>query len=421
MKLPKVAIVGRVNVGKSTLFNRIIKKPLAVVDDRPGVTRDRISKIVTWNDVAFELIDTGGFFPPEEDPLWDLVKNKIEETVRNSDLVIFLVDGKTGPTPYDTEISDWLRKLGKKVLLVANKTDVKTPYLEEFEVLGWGPPIQVSAAHGYGISELLDTVVEEVGGEKVSKNRRGKIPVTILGKPNVGKSSIFNALTGEDISIISDIPGTTRDSVDYETDEFIFVDTAGIKRKYSDEIEYYSHLRSLSSLNFADVAIVVIDISSEITNIDKKIISLAEKEGKGLVITLNKADLIKDRKPIFHHIARELGFVDYAPKILTSAKTGEGINYLKDAVKRVYEERKRFVSPEELENMLYEIFSRYTPPVELTFLKQVRENPPVFLLGAKGNLHQSFIKFIEKNIRQRFGFWGVPIEIKTKIVKKRRR
>jgi len=421
MKLPKVAIVGRVNVGKSTLFNRIIKKPLAVVDDRPGVTRDRISKIVTWNGTAFELIDTGGFFPPEEDPLWDLIKNKIEETVKSSDLIIFLVDGKSGPTPYDTEISNWLRKLGKKVLLVANKTDVKNPYLEEFETLGWGPPIPISAAHGYGVSDLLDTIVEEIGGVKIKAGRKGKIPVTILGKPSVGKSSIFNALTGENISIISEIPGTTRDSIDFETEDFIFVDTAGIKRKYSDAIEYYSHLRSLSSLNFADVAIIVIDISSEITNIDKKIISLAEKEGKGLVIALNKVDLVKDRKPVFHHIARELGFVDYAPKIFTSAKTGEGINYLKDAVKRVYEERNRFIPADELENLLYELFSRYTPPVEITFLKQVRKNPPTFLLGAKGNLHHSFLKFVEKNIRQKFGFWGVPIEIKTKLVTKRKR
>ncbi len=418
--MKRVAIVGRVNVGKSTLFNRIIKKPLAVVDDRPGVTRDRIAKIVKWNDVSFELIDTGGFFPPEEDPLWNLVREKIEDTVKSADLVIFLVDGKTGPTPYDREISQWLRKLGKDVLLVVNKSEVKNPYIEEFEELGWGKPIEISATHGYGVSELLDTVVERIGGEPVKSTNKTKIPVTILGKPNVGKSSIFNALTGEDISIISDIPGTTRDSVDYETDEFIFVDTAGIKRKYKDEIEYYSHLRSLSSLNFADVAIVVIDVSDEITNADKKIISLAEKEGKGLVIALNKSDLIKDKKAVFAHVANELGFVDYAPKIFTSARTGEGINYLKDAVKRVYEERKKFVPAEELENMLYEIFSRYSPPAEITFLKQVRKAPPVFLLGAKSNVPSSFLKFLEKNIRQRFGFWGVPIEIKTKVKRRKR-
>ena len=418
--MKRVAIVGRVNVGKSTLFNRIIKKPLAVVDDRPGVTRDRIAKIVKWNDVSFELIDTGGFFPPEEDPLWNLVREKIEDTVKSADLVIFLVDGKTGPTPYDREISQWLRKLGKDVLLVVNKSEVKNPYIEEFEELGWGKPIEISATHGYGVSELLDTVVDRIGGEPVKSTNKTKIPVTILGKPNVGKSSIFNALTGEDISIISDIPGTTRDSVDYETDEFIFVDTAGIKRKYKDEIEYYSHLRSLSSLNFADVAIIVIDVSDEITNADKKIISLAEKEGKGLVIALNKSDLIKDKKAVFAHVANELGFVDYAPKIFTSARTGEGINYLKDAVKRVYEERKKFVPAEELENMLYEIFSRYSPPAEITFLKQVRKAPPVFLLGAKSNVPSSFLKFLEKNIRQRFGFWGVPIEIKTKVKRRKR-
>ncbi len=418
--MKRVAIVGRVNVGKSTLFNRIIKKPLAVVDDRPGVTRDRIAKIVKWNDVSFELIDTGGFFPPEEDPLWNLVREKIEDTVKSADLVIFLVDGKTGPTPYDREISQWLRKLGKDVLLVVNKSEVKNPYIEEFEELGWGKPLGISATHGYGVSELLDTVVDRIGGETVKSTDKTKIPVTILGKPNVGKSSIFNALTGEDISIISDIPGTTRDSVDYETDEFIFVDTAGIKRKYKDEIEYYSHLRSLSSLNFADIAIVVIDVSDEITNADKKIISLAEKEGKGLVIALNKSDLIKDKKAVFAHVANELGFVDYAPKIFTSAKTGEGINYLKDAIKRVFEERKKFVPAEELENMLYEIFSRYSPPAEITFLKQVRKAPPVFLLGAKSNVPSSFLKFLEKNIRQRFGFWGVPIEIKTKVKRRKR-
>ncbi len=421
MELPKVVIVGRVNVGKSTLFNRIIRKPLAVVDDRPGVTRDRISKIVRWDKTAFELIDTGGFFPPDEDPIWELVREKIEQTVKSADLVIFLVDGKSGPTPYDEEISNWLRKLNKDVILVANKSDVKDPYIEEFEALGWGPPLPISATHGYGVNELLDRIVEKVGKHGVRAEEKKKIPVSILGKPNVGKSSIFNALTGKDISIISDVPGTTRDSVDFETDDFIFVDTAGIKRKYKDEIEYYAHLRSLSSLNFADVAIIVIDISQEITNIDKKIISLAEKEGKGIVIALNKADLIKDRKEVFAHIANELNFVDYAPKIFTSAKTGEGINYLKDAVKRVYEERRKKVKPEELENMLYELFSRYSPPAEIVFLKQVRHTPPVFLLGTKSHVPESFLKFLTKNIRQRFGFWGVPIEIKTKLVRKKKK
>ncbi len=420
MELPKVVIVGRVNVGKSTLFNRIIRKPLAVVDDRPGVTRDRITKVVRWSGISFELIDTGGFFPPEVDPIWELVREKIEETVRSADLVIFLVDGKSGPTPYDEEISNWLRKLGKDVLLVANKSDVKEPYIEEFESLGWGPPLLISATHGYGVTELLDRIVERIGTSGPSAGDRKKIPVSILGKPNVGKSSIFNALTGKNISIISEIPGTTRDSVDYETDEFIFVDTAGIKRKYSDEIEYYAHLRSLSSLNFADVAIIVLDISKPITNVDKKIISLAEKEGKGIVIALNKADLIRERKEVFGHIAQELNFVDYAPKIFTSAVTGEGINYLKDAVKRVFEERKKKVRAEDLETTLYELFSRYSPPAEIVFFKQVRHTPPVFLLGSKTHVPASFIKFLTRNIRQRFGFWGVPIEIKTKITGKKR-
>ncbi len=424
-KLPQVAIVGRVNVGKSTLFNRIVGKPLAVVDSTPGVTRDRIRKPVEWDDMLFELIDTGGLFPPEEDAIWPVVRQHIEKAVEDADLVILLVDGKTGLTPYDEEIAEWLRIKNKDVILVANKTEGKRKAVEEFYALGMGEPIEISAAHGYGVGDLLDVVVEKLkamGYQPVEQSDSGeKIRVSILGRPNVGKSSLLNAIIGEDVSVVSEVPGTTRDSIDIETDEFIFVDTAGLKRKYRDEIEYFAHLRSMRSLHYGEVIIVVMDISQPITRMDKRILGTVLEEGKAAIVALNKADLVSNtkRKELFPHIQSELIFAQFVPKIFTSARTGENLEYLQVLIKKVHQEWSKQVDPRRLLDVIEKAVERYSPPYQIFDISQVGVRPPEFKLVVEKELPRHYIRYLERNVRDNFGFLGAPIVWKQ--VEKRRK
>ncbi len=428
-KLPQVAIVGRVNVGKSTLFNRIVRKPLAVVDSTPGVTRDRIRKPVEWNGLTFELIDTGGLFPPDEDEIWDVVKKHIEKAVEDADLILFVVDAQAGVTPYDEEIAEWLRSRNKEIVLVANKTEGKRIAVEEFYKLGMGDPIEVSAAHGYGVGDMLDVVVDKLSEKGYSETEEveqsGKIRVSIIGRPNVGKSSLLNAIVGEEVSVVSEIPGTTRDSVDIETKDFIFVDTAGLKRKYRDDIEYFAHLRSMRSLHFGEVIVVVIDISQPITRMDKRILGTVIEEGKAAVIALNKADMVSGtkRKALFPNIQSELVFAQFIPKIFTSAVTGENLDYLKVLIKKVYEEWNRKVDREKLLDVVEKAVNRYTPPYQVFDIKQTGIRPPRFKLIVEDELPAHYIRYLERNIRDNFGFLGTPIFWKqvNKRKKKKRR
>jgi len=423
-KLPVVIIVGRVNSGKSTLFNRIIKKPLAVVDKSPGVTRDRLRKKVKWNDFMFELVDTGGLFPPEEDAVWPEVRKNIERAVRESDLIIFLVDLALGLTPFDEEVSRWLRKTGKDVILVGNKADVKRRDPGEFLALGFGEPIEISAAHGRGIDELLDRIKKKLASKgilspgKISPKTE-KIRVSILGKPNVGKSSLLNALVGEEAVITSESPGTTRDAVDIETENFIFIDTAGLKRRYKDEVEYYSAIRSMRSLHYAEVAIIVIDITTPLTKMDKKIIGLVEEEGKSMVIALNKADLIsaKERRKLFPSIQYELNFVNYVPKIFTSAKTLEGLNYLEELVKRVNWEGGKKIDDEKIEEFIYDAVKKNAPSSKIISFRQVGIKPPTFLIFSDKEIPTHYLRYLVNQLRSKFVFLGNPIRIKVKIKK----
>ncbi len=414
--LPKVVIVGKVNAGKSTLFNRLIRKPLAVTAATPGVTRDRLRKPVEWGGVTFELVDTGGLYPPNEDEIFERVARHIEREVRDADLVLFLVDLKEGLTPYDEEIARWLRRMGRPVLLVANKADIKRKDPLEFLKLGFGEPLLISAEHGQGISHLLDTIVDTLAAQgkttATPEPPRDLIRVSILGKPNVGKSSLLNALVGEEVSVISEIPGTTRDAVDIVHGPFLFVDTAGLKRRYRDELEYFAAVRTERSLHFAEVVIVVLDVSQPITRMDKRIIGLAVDEGKGIVIALNKADLLtsRARREKFPEVQRELDFVDWAPKLFTSAKTGEGLDYLKDVLQRVYRERKKRISRAELLAFWNEVLEQYTPPARVSRFVALHWEPPEFLIETVDrDMPGHFLRFLEKKLRERFGFWGVPI------------
>ncbi len=427
-KYPQVAIVGRVNVGKSTLFNRIVGKPLAVVDSTPGVTRDRIRKPVEWDGILFEVIDTGGLFPPDEDAIWPVVRKHIEKAVDEAEIVLFVVDAKSGLTPYDEEIADWLRTKDKDVILVANKTEGKSKAVEEFYSLGMGEPIEISAAHGYGVGDLLDRVAEilrDKGFTPSDEESRDRIRVSILGRPNVGKSSLLNAIVGQEISVVSEVPGTTRDSVDIETDDFIFVDTAGLKRKYKDEIEYFAHLRSMRSLHFGEVIIVVMDISAPITRMDKRILSTVLEEGKAAIVALNKADLVSGtkRKELFPHIQSELIFAQFVPKIFTSAVTGENLDYLKVLIKKVYEEWGRRVDREKLLDVVGKAVDRYNPPYQIFDVRQVRVRPPHFKLIVEKELPVHYIRYLERHIRDNFGFLGTPIfweQVEKRKRKKRR-
>jgi len=426
-RLPKVVIVGKVNAGKSTLFNRLIRKPLAVTAATPGVTRDRLRKPVQWGGVTFELVDTGGLYPPNEDEIFERVVQHIQQEVAEADLVLFLVDLKEGLTPYDEEIARWLRRMGRPVLLVGNKADVKRKDPLEFLKLGYGEPLQISAEHNQGITYLLDTVVETLGRlgrvKATPEPPQNLIRVSILGRPNVGKSSLLNALVGQEISVISDIPGTTRDAVDFIHEPFLFVDTAGLKRRYTDDLEYFAAVRTERSLHFAEVVIVVLDVSQPITRMDKRIIGLAVEEGKGIVVALNKADLLssKARREKFPEVQQELEFVDYAPKLFTSAVTGEGIDYLKDVLVRVHQERKKRIPKAELLQFWDEVLEQHTPPARVSRFVPLRWEPPEFLLETVDrDMPGHFVRFLEKKLRERFGFWGVPIRWTLRRKRKRR-
>ncbi len=417
MKVPEVVIVGRVNTGKSTLFNRIIKKPLAIVDNTPGLTRDNIRKLVEWEGVPFYIVDTGGLFPEKEDEIWEKTKVHIEEEVKRASLVIFLVDVKAGLLPGDEEIAQWLRKLGKKVVLAGNKSDVKIKRAEEFLKMGFGEPIAISAAHGNGLTDLMDRVIENIEIVKPHTGKRHKIRVAIVGKPNVGKSSLLNQLTGGTYSIVSSVPGTTRDSIDVETSKFIFVDTAGIKKKYRNDIEYYASLRSAHSISYAEVIIIVLDAAVPINFIDKKIVRLAQESGKGMIIAVNKIDLLKpsNREYILNYINRELPFTYYIPKILLSAKTGERVFILEDILRRVKYETTRRLSDRKAENFITELLAEYSPGVKIYRFFQSRAEPPTFVVISKGKPRNNFLKFLEKRIRDKFGFEGASIKFSIKL------
>ena len=414
-KIPLVAIVGRVNVGKSTLFNRIIGKPLALVDERPGLTRDRLRKRVDWEGLSFEIMDTGGLFSPDEDQLSEYLRRNIEKGVEEADLVIFLVDLKKGITPYDMEIAEWLRKKGKKVILAANKADVKVKDALEFTALGFGEPVAISSAHGIGVPELLDRVVEELrrqGYRSAPEDvKTDKTRVSILGRPNVGKSSLLNALVGEEVALTSPIPGTTRDSVDVETEDLMIIDTAGIKRKYKDEIEYYAHIRSRRSLRYAEVGIVVIDATDEITRLDKKIINLVIEEGRGLVVAINKIDLLdkERRRELLPYVSGELAFVYFAPKVFTSARTGEGIELLREMAKKVRDEGYKKIQEGDLLSALEEAANRLAPPTEIYSFKQVASKPPTFKIVSRREIPAHYLRFLERFLREKFDFLGNPI------------
>lgn len=413
-RYPLVSIVGRVNTGKSTLFNALIGKPLAIADDTPGLTRGGLRKTIHHNHFTFELLDTGGLFPPHEDDVFPHVRKHIEHAVQESDLILFLVDLKSGLTPYDEEIGRWLRTLSKDVILVANKADIKNPDPYPFFTLGFGEPILVSASHREGIEDLKDQIVAHLQTQGISPDI-GKpslqIRVALLGKPNTGKSSLLNRLAGREITVVSSIPGTTRDAVDVEVDDSVFVDTAGILRRYPDEASYWASLRSQSSIRFAEVAVVLLDLNQGITRVDRNILRMVIEEGRALVVGLSKSDLIpsKKRTPIFQEIRQTLSFVDFAPFLFVSAETGENVDYLKKIIRVVHHQWKRRIPHEDLVHTLDTLLSETTPPSRVYRYVQVKRKPPTIMLVVDQPWPDSFIKFVERRLRDQLGLMGTPL------------
>ncbi len=427
-RLPRIAIVGRANTGKSSLFNRFVRKPLAIVEDRPGVTRDALTKIGYWQDWSFYITDTGGLLPQEDmDVLYGEVLKSIEKAIDRADAVIFLVDGTAEPTPLDYRLADLLRRSGKRVFVAVNKSDRKDFSSAEYYALGFDRLYEVSVAHNLGIGEMMEDLtayLREKGFEPIPEYHRypKKPRVSIVGRPNVGKSSIFNALAGDRVSIVSEVEGTTRDSVDLELPDMVIIDTAGIRRRFHDDLEYYSYVRTSRSVSYADILVAVFDATRRLTHVDKKIAGLAEKEYKGLIVVLNKADLIpgKLRADVFRYFNHELSFVRWAPFLFTSAVTGEGIDQLKSLIPVVFREYSKQLRKDELYDALEEAFSRNKPPVRIYDIKQVGHRPPTFKFVTGGKLPEYYRKYIENTLRNRFGFLGSPIKIEVEVRRKNR-
>lgn len=431
MGKPIVAIVGRPNVGKSTFFNNIIGKRISIVDDQPGVTRDRIYADTEWLDRQFTLVDTGGLDPKSNDPLLVQMRRQVEIAIETADVIIFLTDGKAGVTPVDQEVANFLRKTQKPVLLAVNKID--TPQDEElvldFYNLAIGAVIGISASHKRGFGDLLDMVVSYFPESDVDDKDEHIIKIAVVGKPNVGKSSLVNRILGEERVIVSNIPGTTRDAVDtpFQIDDqrYVIIDTAGIRRKsrINESLERYSVLRALTAIRRCDVALIMIDATEEATEQDAKIAGLVHEEGKASIIVVNKWDLIpKDdytMNEFRRRIMQRLGFMSYAPDIFISAKTGQRVNRIIELVNYVYEKYAFRISTGILNECISDAIAITPPPsvkgrrLRIYYSTQVSVKPPTFVLFVNDPklMHVSYQRYLENYLRQTFGLDGTPIRL----------
>ncbi len=433
MRKPVVAIIGRPNVGKSTLFNRIIQSREAIVDDQPGVTRDRKYAQAEWSGRSFILIDTGGYVPGSKDTIEKAIYRQVQDAIEEADLVVFLVDAVSGLTSLDEEIAQILIKSGRKVLLAINKVDNESRELNvaEFYQLGLGDPVSLSAASGRKVGDFLDEVIARLP-DSVTTSEPGDehvLSLAVVGRPNVGKSSFINALLGEEKLIVTEIPGTTRDAIDtkfrYYGQDFLLIDTAGLRKKAKvrDTVEFYSSIRSLRSLQRCDVAILMIDATAGLQAQDLRILNEAIRLKKGIVLAVNKWDLVeKDSntaKKYEEEIKETLKSNNYFPIMLISAKTKKRVFKVIDVAKSVYEERKKTIKTSVLNKCLNEVTACYAPPsmdrreVKITYCTQVKSNPPViaFFTNAPKSIKSNYRSYLENQIRERFGFFGVPLTL----------
>lgn len=424
-----IAIVGRPNVGKSTLFNKIAGKRISIVEDTPGVTRDRVYVDCEWCGKAFTLIDTGGLELKSTDEMWRHIKAQAELAIDMADVIIFVVDGKTGITVDDEQVAGYLRRSRAPVVLAVNKLDNnEKDTIYDFYALGFGEPYAVSAEQGKGIGDLLDAVLSDVESSEKGEEPEA-LKIAIVGKPNAGKSSITNSLLGYDRVIVSDIAGTTRDSIDTEIEingkKYIIIDTAGMRKKGNIDkvLERYSVMRSLGSVRRSDVTVIVCDASEGLTEQDVKIAGFVHEEGKPVVFVFNKWDLIeKDNSTVneFNNkVKTELKFMDYIKPMYISAKTGKRLDNLLPYIEKVYENASRRISTGLLNEMLIDATRINEPPskngkrLKIFFITQIASNPPTFVLKVNDPLlmHFSYKRYIENSLRNTFDFEGTPIKL----------
>lgn len=431
---PIVAIVGRPNVGKSTLFNRIVGEKLAIVEEIAGVTRDRLYQDAQWSDRTFTLVDTGGLDYTEHDVITSNIRKQADIAIQEADVILFVVDSKTGITPGDREIAAILRKAVKPLILVANKVDdfeTQKDYIEFFG-LGLGDPIPLSAAQGLNTGDLMDAIVKNLPPADEEPEEPDAIRIAFIGRPNVGKSSLINKILGEERVIVSNIPGTTRDAIDtyFQRDEnhYILIDTAGIRRKNRIDLstEKYSVIRALRAVDRSDVVLLVIDAEDGVTEQDKKIAGYAHDQGKASVIVINKWDLIKKDDKTFDQytkdIREELGYMRYAPIVFVSALTGQRVDKILLAMENVAQSHSLRVSTPGLNNLIREAVLQNPPPtyktrrLKIYYVTQNGVKPPkfTFFVNDTGLAHFSYLRYLEKQIRAAYGFEGTPIKLLLK-------
>ena len=432
MSKPIVAIVGRPNVGKSTLFNQIGKRRVSIVDDFPGVTRDRIYMDAEWLNHTFTMIDTGGIEFVDDDHILKSMRQQAMVAMEEADVIVFVVDGRAGVTTADQEVARLLRSTKKPVILAVNKID--SPQLEpaiyEFYNLGLGDPIGIAASNSLGLGDMLDAVVAAFPQESDEIKEDDEISIAVIGRPNVGKSSIVNALIGEERVIVSNIPGTTRDAIDthFVADgmKFMLIDTAGMRRKgkIDEAIERYSVMRSLRAVDRADVVLMVINAEEGITEQDKKIAGYAHESGKGVVIVVNKWDVFPDKDDkstlrFTEDLRDELGFLQYAPVLYTSALTHQRISRITALVKYVADQQSMRIQTSVLNELIRDAVSVNPPPahrgkkLKIYFMTQADIQPPKFIIFVNDPelIHFSYLRFIENKLRDSFGFEGTPLKL----------
>ncbi len=430
MSRPIVAVVGRPNVGKSTLFNRLAGERISIVQDTPGVTRDRIYADVDWLNYKFTLIDTGGMEPGAEDIILRQILTQAQIAIETADVIIFVTDVKQGVTEADAQVANILRRTKKPVVLAVNKVDdMRKENLDvyEFYSLGIGEVYPISAGQALGLGDMLDAVCAHFPEGAENTEDEDVIKVALIGKPNVGKSSLINRILGEDRLIVSNIPGTTRDAIDtpFELDgqKYVLIDTAGMRRKskIKEDIEKYSIIRAVAAVERCDVAVLVIDAQEGITDQDAKIAGIAHERGKAAIIAVNKWDAIeKDDKTMnkfLKDIATDLAYMSYAPRVFISALTGQRVIKMLDTVKEVYANNCLRVSTGVLNDVLVEAMAMQQPPAEkgrqlkIYYMTQVGVKPPTFVIFVNDRelMHFSYRRYIENQLRQNFGFKGTPI------------